>query len=475
MKRSLKQSVGWTEVPIEQLFAPLEDGRTLHQGWSPQCDKMPSPSEDVWGVLKTTAIQAGEFQPEYNKLLPTGLEPRPLIEVKEGDILITCAGPRVRCGVSCLVRQTRKRLMMSGKMYRFRVDPSRTDARYVETFLQTERARLAIDKMKTGSSDSGLNLTHDRFRQLPIPVAPLPEQRRIVAEVEKQFTRLDAGVAALRRTQANLKRYRAAVLKAACEGRLVLTEAELARKERRDSENGNDALVRVLKKRRALWTARGTYKEPPTAETTELEEIPVGWTWSSLAQLATHITDGTHKTPTYIESGVPFLSAKDITGFKITFDECRYIPRSEHEELSKRCATRSGNVLITKSGTIGRVAVVRTDKEFSLFESVANVPVIEPINPEFVAYAAFVGIAGVFGVSNQKGVAVRHLHLEDLRRVPIPLPPVAEQRRIVAEVERRLSVVEELEAVVAANLLRANRLRQTVLQRAFTGKQKPAS
>jgi len=133
----------------------------------------------------------------------------------------------VRCGVSCLVRQTRKRLMMSGKMYRFRVDVDRTDARYVEAFLQTERARQAIDMMKTGSSDSGLNLTHERFRQLSVPVATLPEQRRIVAEIEKQFTRLEAGVAALRRVQANLKRYRAAILKAACEGRLVPTEAEL--------------------------------------------------------------------------------------------------------------------------------------------------------------------------------------------------------------------------------------------------------
>ena len=84
---------------IEQLFAPLKDGHTLHQGWSPQCDKVPSPSEDIWGVLKTTSIQAGEFPPEHNKLLPKGLVPRPMIEVKEGDILLTCAGPRVRCGI----------------------------------------------------------------------------------------------------------------------------------------------------------------------------------------------------------------------------------------------------------------------------------------------------------------------------------------------------------------------------------------
>jgi type I restriction enzyme S subunit len=83
------------------------------------------------------------------------------------------------------------------------------------------------------------------LEQQPIPLPPLPEQRQIVAEIEKQFTRLEAGVAALRRVQANLKRYRAAVLKAACEGRLVPTEAELARKERRRYESATDLIART--------------------------------------------------------------------------------------------------------------------------------------------------------------------------------------------------------------------------------------
>ena len=193
----MKLPKGWGEATIEDLFWPLEDGRTLHQGWSPQCEKTPASTDADWGVLKTTAIQAGAFLPEHNKELPKGREPRPHIEVKKGDLLITCAGPRVRCGVACLVRHTRPRLMMSGKMYRFRVSPDHIDARYLEAFLLTPRATAAIDKMKTGGSDSGLNLTHNRFRPLPVPVAPLKEQTRIADKLDELLSDLDAGVAAL--------------------------------------------------------------------------------------------------------------------------------------------------------------------------------------------------------------------------------------------------------------------------------------
>ena len=83
---------------------------SLGQGWSPQCEKGPSPSENDWGVLKTTAIQAGYYLEMENKCLPKHLEPRAQHEVKKGDIIITCAGPRNRCGIACLVKKTRKKL-----------------------------------------------------------------------------------------------------------------------------------------------------------------------------------------------------------------------------------------------------------------------------------------------------------------------------------------------------------------------------
>ncbi len=104
---------------------------------------------------------------------------------------------------------------------------------------------------------------------------PLDEQHEIVAEIEKQFTRLEAGVAGLRRVQANLKRYRAAVLKAACEGKLVPTEAELARQEGRSYETGAQLLDRILTERRQKWNGKGKYKEPETRHK-NLPKLPKG-------------------------------------------------------------------------------------------------------------------------------------------------------------------------------------------------------
>ncbi len=123
-------------------------------------------------------------------------------------------------------------------------------------------------------------LTQAALNSIPVPLPPLAEQRRIVAVIETQSTRLDASVAALWRAQANLKRYRASVLKDACEGRLVPTESELSRSEGREYEPADVLLERILAERRVRWESqekrRGKYKEPSALDTSALPELPEG-------------------------------------------------------------------------------------------------------------------------------------------------------------------------------------------------------
>jgi restriction endonuclease S subunit len=114
--------------------------------------------------------------------------------------------------------------------------------------------------------------------------------------------------------------------------------------------------------------------------------------------------------------------------------------------------------------------VVESDNEFSLFESVANVPVISPTSPYYIALVSYLAIAGVFGARNQKGVAVKHLHLENLRRLPIPLAPKYEQQEITETLEAILSVIDQQDKIVSENLKKADALRQSILKQTFSGK-----
>ena len=212
--------LSWALVKIVDVLAANQNGKPFQQGWSPQCEKLPAGS-DEWGVLKTTAIQEGDFWEHKNKRLPNSLEPKPHLVVKNGDILMTCAGPRSRCGVTCLVKKSRDKLMMSGKMYRFRCDPDKAYSEYLAYFLHSREAQYKIDRMKTGINDSGLNLTYGRFSELDVPLAPKNEQGRICSKIEELFSELDKGIESLKTACVQLKIYRQAVLKHAFEGKLT--------------------------------------------------------------------------------------------------------------------------------------------------------------------------------------------------------------------------------------------------------------
>ena len=310
---------------------------------------------------------------------------------------------------------------------------------------------------------------------LEIPVPTIAEQHRIVAEIEKQFTRLDAGVAALKRVQANLKRYRAAVLKAACEGKLVPTEAELARQEGRTYETGEQLLNRILAHRKLVFEqekVRGSkknYTEPSEIEPGLLPTISEGWTLASAEAVCSSVRDGTHDTPSYVQAGVPLITSKNLLSNGLDFENVKLISPEVHIEIGKRSGVERGDILFAMIGTIGNPVVVETDAEFSiknvgLFKSNA-----EFFLPRYLRYWFMSPNFTRWLEPKQKGTTQKFVPLGLLRALVVALPPLAEQTRIVAEVERRLSVVDELEAVVSANLQRAARLRQSILQKAFTG------
>ena len=345
-------------------------------------------------------------------------------------------------------------------------ESQRVDGGYLQYFLNSSEFVRYASHVNTGDRP---RVDFDQLAPYEMPLPDLAEQRRIVAEIEKQFSRLDEAVANLKRVKVNLKRYKAAVLKAAVEGRLAPTEAEVASGEAREFEDAEQLLRRILETRQQEWQRKGKYKKPADVTAGSRHSVPAGWTVATVDQLAQKVTDGTHHTPKYLPTGVPFISVKDVHDGAISFEEAKFISHDEHVELSKRCNPEPGDVLITKSGTIGRTATVETDREFSLFVSVALIKPVRPhVNPRYLQIALDAYIQSIDISQDVKGGLLKNLHLEDLRVVALPLPPTADQARIVTEVDRHWSVARALELEIEVAFARASSLRQTTMASAFS-------
>jgi type I restriction enzyme S subunit len=323
-------------------------------------------------------------------------------------------------------------------------------------------------------------VTKKQLADLPFALPPLPEQRRIVAEIETQFTRLEAGVAALERVQANIRRYKAAVLQAACEGRLVPTEAELARVgAHRDAplpyEPADQLLARILGERRARWEAEDPgkrYQEPAPPDTKSLPELPEGWVWATVEQIADHRLGKMLDKAKNKGTPRPYLRNLNVRWFGFDLTDIQYM-RVMDEELDN-VSVRAGDLVVCEGGEPGRAAIWDKPGESMVIQKALHrVRPAVGISPWYLAYRLAADASAGVLEEYFTGSTIKHFTGQSLGSYIFPLPPTSEQRRIVAEVERRLSLVGALEASVEAALVRAGRLRQAVLKQAFEGRLVP--
>ncbi len=357
---------------------------------------------------------------------------------------------------------------------------SKIDSRFVFYYIQNDEFVTTLNPIQRGTSYPAVRDADVLQQTIPLP--PLAEQRRIVAEIETQFTRLDASVAALRRARANLKRYRASVLKDACEGRLVPTEAELARSEGRDYEPAAVLLERILAERRARWESQekrqGKYREPSAPDASALPQLPEGWAWANVEQLA-EIQGGIQKQPKRApaDNPYPFLRVANVLRGYLDLEEVHEIELFTGE-LDKLRLVPGDLLIVEGNGSpsqIGRMAIWKGDIEDCVHQNhIIRARLVGGLSSQYVEtyWNSPTGASQVSQIASSTS-GLYTLSVSKVSVLPIPLPPLAEQRRIVAEVERRLSVAQQAEAAVEASLARAERLRQSILKQAFSGKLVP--
>ena len=448
--------------PIGWVLSTLEEACVVIQGQSP-----PGTTYNTNGLGLPFLQGKAEFTDLYPKAVKWCSAPSKIAE--PDDVLISIrapVGPTNLCAVQSCIGRGLAAIRTQGDM----------PAKYILYAMRATEEDLRANS--TGTTFEAIR--GNDLRSHPFPLPPLAEQNRIVAEIEKQFTRLNASVAALKRVLANLKRYRASVLKAACEGRLVPTEAKLARSEGRDYEPADQLLERILAERRARREAqekpRGRYKEPDAPDNSDLPGLPNGWAWAPLALIG-EVRLGRQRSPKRAKGPHmrPYLRAANVTWHGLDLSDVKEMDFSPNEYETYRL--HRGDILLAEaSGSadeVGKPAVWADEIDGCCFQ---NTLIRIRVCPEVVPYLYYHLLSdartGALGRA-ARGVGIHHLGAQRTESWMVALPPIAEQRRIVAEVERRLTVAQKAEASVEANLRRVERLRQSILKQAFSGKLVP--
>ncbi len=477
--------IGWTEVPVECLAAS-EPG-SLTDGPFGSHLKTTHYTEKGPRVIRLQNIADGAFVDERAHVSEQHFNRLRRHEAIAGDVVIAMLGDRLPR--ACIVPPILGPAIVKADCVRLRVHPCLAVSPYVMRALNSEQLRAQAQQLVHGVGRPRLGLKW--LRTLRIPLAPLSEQQRIVEAIDSYFTRLDDAVATLERVQRNLKRYRASVLKAAVEGRLVPTEAELARAEGRDYEPASVLLERILAERRRRWEeaelakmkAKGKppkndkwkakYKEPLTPDVSELPELPDGWCWASVDQITSRITSGSRDWTQYYDRGESvFLMAQNVRLGHLDLSHQQLVDPPPEDSSCERSQVLMDDLLVTIVGAnTGNVCRVPTELPgHYVCQSVALMRPVENQSSHYLDAYLNSPLGQAVYAGFMYGQGRPHLSFDNLRETPVPFPPLSEQARIIELVEKMETVASALTQELMVNASRCRLLRQSILKWAFEGR-----
>lgn len=264
---------------------------------------------------------------------------------------------------------------------------------------------------------------------------------------------------------------KASILQYAIQGKLVEQRAE--------EGTGEELFQEIERKREVLIKEKIIKKDKRTNSIINFQEVPFdipeNWMWVTLGSILNKLTDGTHKTPKYTSTGVKFVSVKDMSNGFLSLENTKYISEEEHKELYARCNPEKGDLILSKVGTTGVPAIVDTTEPFSLFVSVALLKFnCKCIDVEFLYYMLMSPLVQEQATENTRGVGNKNWVLDAIASTMVVLPPLVEQKRIVAKIEELLPLVDRYatayEKLEQFNAKFPEDMKKSILQYAIQGK-----
>jgi len=392
--------------------------------FNPRLDKSAYRDDLEVAFVPMAAVDAGSGRIQVSQTKHFSKVKKGYTPFQENDVLFAKITPCMENGKMAVVPKLSNGLGFGSTEFHVLRPHEGIDSRFIYYFVSSQSFRREAAHRMTGAvGQKRVPLPFLEETLIPVPV--FDDQKRIVAEIEKQFSRLDEAVVNLKRIKANLKRYKAAVLKAAVEGKLGSRDA------------GN-------------WTH--------TNLGTSLAAIEAGKSFKCEERM-----------PKKHEVGVVKVSA--VTWG--TYNEEESKTCHDLNRIETRYLVRPGDFLFSRANTIQLVGACviaqKVTRKIMLSDKILRFRFSGEVMPQWVLYwlRSDIGRKEIQRLSTGNQESMRNIGQERIRQITFAIPSLDEQQQIVAEVERRLSVIDELEAAVDANLTRAQNLRQAILKILF--------
>lgn len=381
--------------------------------------------------------------------------------LKSGDLLISKVRPKLN-GVAVLPPEYDGAIGTTG----FYVVRSNTvNTKFVFYFTQTQEFVESMDRKATGSSYPSVKISD--IGEFKVPLPPKNEQKRIVSKIDELFSKLNSGVKEVKIANGRLKQYKRSILQNAVEGKTT--------NDWRQNHDNIESADQILQRTKELRHKECGGKYDKIVEPTEIPDglhLPPNWAWASLSQIG-EVSRGksTHRPrddPSLYGGEYPFVQTGDVRKANTVLNE--YDQTYNKKGLNQSRLWPEGTLCITIAANIGETAILGNEACFP--DSVVGFLT----NPEYCN----VYYVELYFRTIQRDLeryapatAQKNINLGTLSDLPIPLPPVKEQKEIVERVHSKLSVINSITKTISDESKRANRLRQSILAQAFSGELVP--
>jgi len=431
---------GWKWVYLGDIVFYTDAGK------SPNCANRPA-SKGEFGVIKTTAVQIRNFHEHENKVLGKDFKINPSMLINEGDILITRAGPMNRTGCVCLVDKISGGLILSDKTVRLNCSSTSLHKPFIAMALNSQPVQNSMKSKMTGMAESQVNIAQGNMKYFIFPLPPLVEQQRIVAKVDELLLlcdELEVAEKELNVLENEFSEYLPkSILQAAVQGKLVTQDP--------NDEPATELLKRIKQEKEGLIRDGKIKKDKPLPPISEDEipyDLPNGWIWCHLCELGETNIGLTYKPADISGEGIAVMRSSNVQDGRMDYNDVVYVK----SYVPDKNMLQKGDILIcARNGSrklVGKTAIVDRDGlAFGAFMAMFR----SGCNPYINAYFA----SPLFrqNMDNPQTTTINQITQDMLKKTLLPLPPLAEQQRIVAKVDELINMCNELKSAHTTPIL----------------------